>query len=55
MIMKKDYFKPEIVSVDMVAANFLATSGDNTIPGGSGTVIPKSSERRGEWGDVWSE
>lgn len=38
-----------------IANSTLATTSDNTVPGGSGTVIPKSSERRGEWGDVWSE
>ena len=52
--MKKDYLKPEIISVDVVTENFLASS-DNTIPGGSGNVIPKSGESRGEWGSVWSK
>ena len=53
--MKKDYLKPEIISVDVVTENFLASSGDNTIPGGDGNVIPKSGESRGEWGDIWGK
>ena len=52
--MKKDYLRPEIVSVDMVTECFLATSG-NTIPTTPEVKPSGSGESRGEWGDVWGK
>ena len=52
--MKKDYLKPEIISVAVVTENFLASS-DNSLPGGDEDVIPTAGKNRGEWGNVWGK
>ena len=50
MIMKKEYFKPEILEVNVIANNMLANSaGFNDKPTG-----PKDTNtNRGDWGNVW--
>ena len=49
--MKKNYFKPETVMVDVVLCNMIATSvGVTDRPTG-----PKDAgQNRGEWGNVWA-
>jgi hypothetical protein len=53
--MKKQYFKPEAVSVNFVVSNFLATSGGNKLPvDQDGPKVPSASgSSRGEWGNLW--
>lgn len=57
--MKKNYFKPETVMVDVVLSNMIATSGNTsgntTVGGGSaGSGDPEEVRGgRGEWGNVW--
>ena len=55
--MKKNYFKPETVMVDVVLCNMIATSGNTTVGGGSASSgDPEESKgHRGEWGNVWSK
>ena len=55
MIMKKNYFKPETVMVDLVLCNIIATSGNTNVGGGNaGSGFPNESKgSRGEWGNVW--
>ena len=57
MHMKKNYFKPETVMVDVVLCNMIATSGNTTVGGGSASSgDPEESKgHRGEWGNVWSK
>ena len=55
--MKKNYFKPEVVSVNVVVEAMIATSNGRPEEGGSiggGSLPPiPANERRGEWGNVW--
>ncbi len=53
--MKQHYIKPEIEAIDIAVENMIATSpsisvGDDVESGVTGT-----RERRGSWGDLWSE
>ena len=54
MIMKKNYFKPEVEMFTLLAANMLALSSG---PGYESTESDGSDlgakENRGEWGNVW--
>ena len=55
MIMKKNYFKPETVMVDLVLCNIIATSGNTNVGGDADSGFPKESKgSRGEWGNVWA-
>ena len=50
MIMKKEYFKPEILEVNVIANNMLA----NSVGIKDETTGPKDTNtNRGEWGNVW--
>ena len=51
MIMKKNYFKPEAVVVDIVIENSILS---NSLSQGDGGEI-MSNRHRGEWGNVWGE
>ncbi len=55
--MKKNYFKPETVMVDVVLSNMIATSGNTTVEGGTaGPGDPEEAKgHRGEWGNVWGK
>ena len=50
--MKKQYSKPEAVSVNFVVSNFLATSG-NKIPVTPEVKPSAAGSSRGEWGNLW--
>lgn len=53
--MKKTYFKPETVMVDVVLCNMIATSGNTTVGGeDEGGWGEQSNTHRGEWGNVWA-
>lgn len=55
--MKKEYFKPEVVKVDVMASAIIATSGNTTVEGGGGPLGPgkpeESAGHRGDWGNLW--
>ena len=54
--MKKNYFKPETVMVDVVLSNMIATSGNTTVGGSAGSGDPEQVKgNRGEWGNVWGK
>ena len=57
MIMKKNYFKPEMAFMSVELCNMIATSpGGNTNIGGgqAGSGDPEEARgSRGEWGNVW--
>ena len=56
--MKKNYFKPEVESVNIALGNIIATSGNTTVrPGESaGSGDPEQiGAGRGEWGDFWKK
>ena len=58
MSMKKNYFKPEVESVNIALGNIIATSGNTTVrPGESaGSGDPEQiGAGRGEWGDFWKK
>ena len=51
MTMKKNYFKPEVLSMNVVVEAMIATSvGSSNKP-----ITPFSNESRGEWGNVWGD
>lgn len=56
MNMKKNYLKPEVVSMNVVVEAMIASSPENGghIGGGNLPPIP-ADERRGEWGNVWGD
>ena len=51
--MKKTYFKPETVMVDVVLCNMIAISGPG-YEGGTGDDF-NANKHRGEWGNLWSK
>ena len=52
--MKKEYFKPEVVKVDVMASAIIATSGNTTVGGSAGSGDPEESVgHRGDWGNLW--
>ena len=55
--MKKNYFKPEVESVNIALGNIIATSGNTTVGGGSAgsNNPPEIGAGRGEWGDFWKK
>ena len=55
--MKKEYFKPEVVKVDVMASAIIATSGNTIVGGGSaGSGDPDESVgHRGDWGNLWKK
>ena len=54
--MKKNYFKPETVMVDLVLCNMIATSGGPGYEGGTGNKDEfNANKNRGEWGNVWGK
>ena len=58
MIMKKNYFKPEVESVNIALGNIIATSGNTTVDpdesAGSGDP-DEIGAGRGEWGNFWKK
>ena len=53
MIMKKNYFKPEVVVVDVVIDNIMQSTSV-PVGGDAGSGFPEESKgSRGEWGNVW--
>ena len=50
--MKKEYFKPEVVKVDVVASAIIATSGNTTVEGGNSGGFD-TNKNRGDWGNLW--
>lgn len=48
--MKKEYFKPEITTENIITEYMIADSIPFGNPGPSAT-----NERRGKWGDVWEK
>ena len=53
MIMKKNYFKPELVIVDIAVDNIMQiTSPGYDSTEGDGSDLG-AKENRGEWGNVW--
>lgn len=49
--MKKEYFKPEITTENIITEYMIA---DSMVVGG--TPAPSATnERRGKWGDVWEK
>lgn len=53
--MKKDYLKPEMISMEIVTNEIIATSPGNTIPVTPEVKPSAADESRGEWGNVWSK
>ena len=58
MIMKKNYFKPEVSAVDIVIENFIL--GGSEIIGGDNNESDDqdnwaTNRNRGEWGNVWGK
>ena len=54
--MKKNYFKPEVESVNIALGNIIATSGNTTVGGeDEGGWGEQSNTHRGEWGDFWKK
>ena len=51
MIMKKNYFKPEAVVVDVVIENIMLDSSVTDKPQAPG----EANTSRGEWGNVWGK
>ena len=58
MIMKKNYFKPEVELVDVRIDSYIlndSSYGGNVTPGeGPGNSGFGAKESRGEWGNVWA-
>ena len=56
--MKKNYFKPEVESVNIALGNIIATSGNTTVdpdePAGPGNP-DEIGAGRGEWGNFWKK
>lgn len=56
MIMKKNYFKPEMAFMSVELCNMIATSGNTNIGGEAGSGDPEEARgSRGEWGNVWGK
>ena len=56
MIMKKNYFKPEMAFMSVELCNMIATSGNTNIGGEAGSGVPEEARgSRGEWGNVWGK
>ena len=55
MIMKKNYFKPEVVSLTVVCDSMIAASDGNINQHGTKPPFVGSNESRGEWGNVWKK
>ena len=54
MIMKKNYFKPEVVVVNVVIDNIMQMTS-TPVGGDADSGFPKESKgSRGEWGNVWA-
>ena len=56
--MKKEYIKPEIDIVELGVVHMLANSvpvDDEEKPGGWFDEAPGRRERRGTWGNLWSQ
>ena len=53
--MKKNYLKPEVISLNVLCENIIATSpGGTTVGGGADPDEEAGVNRgRGEWGNVW--
>ena len=49
--MKKNYSKPEVLSMNVVVEAMIASS----IGSGNKPITPLSNESRGEWGNVWGD
>lgn len=50
--MKKNYSKPEAISLNVLCESLIAMSGTDV---GNQPVIPTSNKSRGEWGDIWGK
>lgn len=50
--MKKDYLRPEVQAVEILALDMLAASSG--VVGGEGDNFG-AGKNRGEWGDVWGK
>ena len=52
--MKKNYLKPEVISLNVLCENIIATSLGPGYEGGEGGEDDFGANRgRGEWGNVW--
>lgn len=51
--MKKNYQKPEIISVDMMTENYILGGSIGVDP--DHPEISAAGKNRGEWGDIWSK
>lgn len=50
--MKKTYLKPDVVVVNFVSANMVATSGD-VIGDGDSRPGRGANEQEGNWDNIW--
>ena len=55
--MKKNYFKPEVESVDIALGNIMLETSGFTSGGGKdeGGWGEQSNTHRGEWGNFWKK
>ena len=54
--MKKNYFKPEVVVVDVVIDNIMQITSTPVGGDNAGSGFPEESNKhRGEWGNVWGK
>lgn len=54
--MKKEYIKPEIEVVDVEMVTMISTSDKMPVlPGEGDEFAPGRQDRRGTWGNLWSE
>ena len=54
--MKKNYFKPEVVVVDVVIDNIMQETSVPVSGGNAGSGDPEETKgSRGEWGNVWGK
>ena len=54
-IMKKEYFKPETVQIDMLVENYILNDS-TSVPinvNGDGTTSDATNRDRGDWGNLW--
>lgn len=52
--MKKDYLRPEVQTVEILALDMLAASS-GVVGGEGGTDDFGAGKNRGEWGNVWGK
>lgn len=51
--MKKEYFKPEITTENIITAECMMLNDSMVVGGTPGPSA--TNERRGKWGDVWEK